>query len=247
MIPHLCDPSAQILLAIETAGSRCSAAVARGDLVLAAESLALRHGHAEALLPMIERVMAAAGLRPSQLDAIAATIGPGGFTGIRVGLAAARGIALAVGARLVGVTGFAAVAAGVTAIDGARCEALLVALDSRRDDLYVQLFAAGGLAPLAAPEALLPDRLADYVVRLAGNTKLLVAGDDAERAAAALSQHAEIAVAIGSAPDARRVIAAARQQPGNAADPVRPLYLRPPDVTLPKRRPGTAASSAAAS
>src|SRR5260370_17614089 len=103
MIPHLCDPSAQILLAIETAGFRGSAAVGRGDRVLAAESLALRHGHAEALLPMIERVMAAAGLRPSQLDAVAATIGPGGFTGIRVGLAAARGIALAVGARLVAV------------------------------------------------------------------------------------------------------------------------------------------------
>src|SRR5260370_26519073 len=118
MIPHLCDPSAQILLAIETAGSGCSAVVARGDLVLAGESRALRHGHAEALLPMIERVMAAAGLRPSQLDAVAATIGPGGFTGIRVGLAAARGIALAVGARLVGGPGLSRAPARGTALEG---------------------------------------------------------------------------------------------------------------------------------
>jgi len=88
------------LLAIETAGSACSAAVARGGLVLAAERLRLRHGHAEVLFPMIERVMQEAGLAPAQLDAVAAAIGPGGFTGIRVGLAAAHGIALAVGARL---------------------------------------------------------------------------------------------------------------------------------------------------
>src|SRR5712691_407430 len=173
MIPHPCDRAAPVLLAIETAGSRCSAAVARGDLVLAAESLVLRHGHAEALLPMIERVMAEAGLSPSQLDAVAAAIGPGGFTGIRVGLAAARGIALAVGARLVGISSFAAVAArvagpriggpGGTLCQGSGgqasgCQTLMVALDSRRADLYVQLFALDAVAPLAAPEALLADR-----------------------------------------------------------------------------------------
>src|SRR6202790_5335643 len=70
-----------VLLAIETAGSACSAAVARGDTVLAAECRALRHGHAEALFPMIERVMQKAGLAPSQLDLVAAALGPGGFTG----------------------------------------------------------------------------------------------------------------------------------------------------------------------
>src|SRR5438552_2719346 len=95
-------PIEPVLLAIETAGSACSAVVGRGGVVLAAESRALRHGHAELLLPMIERVMDKAGLVPSQLDMVAAAAGPGGFTGIRVGLAAAHGIALAVGARLIG-------------------------------------------------------------------------------------------------------------------------------------------------
>src|SRR5438552_18511098 len=143
-----------VILAIETAGSRCSVALARGGRLLAAQSQPLRHGHAEALLPMIDRVMTEAGVSPQRLDAIAAATGPGGFTGIRVGLAAAHGIALATGARLVGVTSFAAVAEALRR--GAPLAAgsgphLLVALDSRRDDLYVQLFAPDMRTPLAPP------------------------------------------------------------------------------------------------
>lgn len=238
MIPPSLARPAPVLLAIETAGSGCSAAVARGGAVLAAECRALRHGHAEALLPMIERVMAEAGLLPSQLDAVAAAVGPGGFTGIRVGLAAAHGIALAVGARLVGVSSFAAVAARLAAAGDRGCAALLVALDSRRADLYVQLFAPDGAAPLAMPQAVLPERLADYVASLAGGAPLVIAGDTAAAAAAALDRHALCIVAGNSAPDAEGVAAAAlRQLRGDAtAVPARPLYLRPPDVTLPKRR-----------
>ncbi len=237
-------PATAALLAIETAGSSCSVAVAQGDAVLAAEGRPLRHGHAEALFPMIERVMAEAGLSPSQLAVIAAATGPGGFTGIRVGLAAAHGIALAVGARLVGITSFAAVAAGVGAAGGAAGEILLVALDSRRADLYVQLFA--GAVPLAAPQALLPGDLAAYVARIAGNARLLIAGDAAAAAAASLRAHTGVTVASGSLPDARGVAAAALRHPaaGAADQPARPLYLRPPDVTLPpRRRPGAAASA----
>ncbi len=166
--------------------------------VRAAESRALRHGHAEALFPMIDRVMAKAGLTPSKLDAVAAATGPGGFTGIRVGLAAAHGIALAVGARLIGITSFAAVAARIASTEEPACKMLLVALDSRRADFYVQLCARDGGSPLAAPEALLADQLADYLARLAPGAEL---------------------------------------HSGAMAGPVRPLYLRPPDVTLPKRPP----------
>jgi len=80
------------LLAIETAGSRCSAAVTRGERILASVSQALRHGHGEALLPIVDRAMSEAEIKPSQLTMVAVAIGPGGFTGIRVGLAAAQGI-----------------------------------------------------------------------------------------------------------------------------------------------------------
>lgn len=221
-----------LLLAIETAGSRCSAAVAHAGQVLAAESRPLRHGHAEALLPMVERVMAAAGNDPAELAAVAAATGPGGFTGIRVGLAAIRGIALATGARLLGVTSFAAVAAIVSQTTVGR--ALLVALDSRRDDLYVQLFAADRVTMLAPPAALPPDHLADYVERSGGDGALLIAGDAADAAADALRGRFAIAIAADTAPDATGVAAAAhRQLQDGRAEPPRPLYLRPPDVTLP--------------
>lgn len=241
------------LLAIETAGSSCSVVVARGDAVIAEEGRPLRHGHAEALFPMIERVMAQARLHPAQLAAVAAATGPGGFTGIRVGLAAAHGIALATGARLIGITSFAAVAARVAAADKGEEEHLLVALDSRRADLYVQLFgpllelAAGSAAvPLGAPQAVLPDDLAAYVAHHAGGARLLIAGDAAAAAAACLGTRHGLRIANASAPDARGVAAAAVRQPAAmAADrPARPLYLRPPDVTLPARRPpGAAAGS----
>ena len=228
---------APALLAIETAGSGCSAAVLRGAEVLASECRALRHGHAEVLLPMVERVTEAAGLAPAQLDIVATATGPGGFTGIRVGLAAAHGIALAAGARLVGVTSFAAVAASTLAEGGRGCRVLLVALDSRRADLYVEAFAAESGLPLAAPDAVLPERLADHVAGGARDGPLLLAGDAAEAAAAALAGRVDFALMPGSAPDALGVAAAALCQMQSAATPgpVRPLYLRPPDVTMPRR------------
>ncbi len=205
----------------------------RDGTVRVAESQPLRHGHSEALFPMIERVMEEAGLAPAQLDAVAVAIGPGGFTGIRVGLAAAHGIALAVGARLVGISNFAAVAGQIGDSDW---ETLLVALDSRRADLYVQLFAREASSPLAAPQALLPDQLGDYVARLAVG-RLLIAGDAAVAAAAALGGRVCSSVVPGSAPGAQGVATAALAElrSGTIAGPVRPLYLRPPDVTLPKR------------
>jgi tRNA threonylcarbamoyladenosine biosynthesis protein TsaB len=237
------DRADPFLLAIDTAGSVCSVALGRGGIVLAAERRALRHGHAEALLPMVDRVVAAAGLKPKALDIIAAAVGPGGFTGIRVGLGAARGIALALKARAIGVTSFAAVAAPL-ASDQYRADVLLVALDSRRDDLYVQLYDRRAVMPLAAPRAVPPGALADYVAAAVGATPLLIAGDMAEAAVKALGRHAGIEIAASSAPDATGVLAAAWRQAESdpAGNPLRPLYLRPPDVSLPKRRAPLAAA-----
>jgi tRNA threonylcarbamoyladenosine biosynthesis protein TsaB len=233
------------VLAIETAGSNCSVAVLCDRTALAVERRPLRHGHAELVLPMVERVMAGAGLAPSQLDAVAVAVGPGGFTGIRVGLAAAHGIALALGTRLVGVSSFAAVAAALPATGDDDRRIVLVALDSRRTELYVQLFAPDLATPLAAPAALHPDHLAahlaGHLADIVGGAPLLVAGDAAEAAAGALG--GDFAIANHSAPDALGVAAAARRQLRAATShgPVQPLYLRPPDVTLPKRREPIAA------
>jgi tRNA threonylcarbamoyladenosine biosynthesis protein TsaB len=223
------DRRAPVLFAFDTAASACSVAVGRGGGVLAHERREMRHGHAEALLPMIDRVMAAAGLAPTAIEIVTVSVGPGGFTGIRAGLAAAQGVALASGARLIGVTSFAVVAARLPRRD----EPLLVALDSRREDLYVQLFSCDGALP-GEPAVVPPAELAAFVATTVGNAALCIAGDAADNAAAALADRGSLTVIPGSAPDALGVLAAATDD--RYTGPARPLYLRPPDVSFPKSR-----------
>ena len=104
-----------LILAIDTALDACAAAVLDTSAggVIAQESQAMKRGHAEALMPLIARVMKASGVGFAALDRIAATTGPGSFTGLRVGLSAARGIALAAGKPVVGVTTLTAFAAPI--------------------------------------------------------------------------------------------------------------------------------------
>ena len=224
------DRDAPVVLAFDTAASACSVAVGRGKAVLGHERREMRHGHAEALLPMIDRVVAAADLAPGGISVVAVTVGPGGFTGIRAGLAAAQGLALAARAELVGVSSFAAVAARVPANE----QPLLVALDSRREELYVQLFAPEG-APRGDPAAVLPEDLTAWLsTTWLGNGAICVAGDAAVVATAALPD-CNVTVVADSAPNALGVLAAARRDVYVTA--ALPLYLRSPDVSFPKPRP----------
>jgi tRNA threonylcarbamoyladenosine biosynthesis protein TsaB len=222
------DRRVPIVLGFDTAGSACSVAVGRAGAVLAHEWQEMRHGHAEALLPMIDRVVGAAELDPSAIGRIAVSVGPGGFTGIRAGLAAAHGLALATGAQLVGVSSFAAVSALLPETDGA----LLVALESRRDDPYVQLFVDG--IPSGGAAAVPSDDLARFVDAAIGGMPLRIAGDAAETAAAVLSARVSVTLIAGTAPQARGVLAAA-ERPALVTTACA-LYLRAPDVSFPKRR-----------
>src|SRR6266436_821554 len=168
--------SGPVILAIDSAGLACSAVVAVGDTILSAERVETRHGQAEALMPMVDAAMRKAGLPPAALDLVAATVGPGSFTGIRVGLAAARGIALATGAQLVGVSSFEAVAAslaqglaqGLVQPDCGDVQFLLIALESRREDLYVQLFARPW-NPVGPPASMMPAALGEAVNAAVGS------------------------------------------------------------------------------
>jgi tRNA threonylcarbamoyladenosine biosynthesis protein TsaB len=210
--------------------------------VTAAESLlALRtreawHGQAEALLPMVDAAMREAALPVSALDFVAATVGPGSFTGIRAGLAAAQGIAVASRLPLIGVTGFAAVAAIGGAEGGDDGRFLLVAIESRRTELFVQALLGG--RPVGEPEAVPPEALGEWIARRCGEGHIVVAGDAAHRAAAILAgrprtdfAEPRTAIAVGVAR-----AALARWRRGERGGAAQPLYLRSPDVTLPRRR-----------
>ena len=132
------------VLAIDTALEACAAAVldiARPDAIVH-ETLPMARGHAEALMPLIERVMKSAALTFDQIDRIAVTTGPGSFTGLRVGIAAARGIALAARKPAIGLSTLATFAAPLIADDDSG--PVVAAIDARHDHVYLQVFGPGG-------------------------------------------------------------------------------------------------------
>jgi tRNA threonylcarbamoyladenosine biosynthesis protein TsaB len=133
-----------LILAIDTALDACSAGILDTDAgrLIAQESLPMKRGHAEALMPLIARVMKASGVAFAALDRIAVTTGPGSFTGLRVGLSAARGIALAAGKPVVGVTTLTAYAAPVVSESGE--QPVISAIDARHDHVYFQVVSGNG-------------------------------------------------------------------------------------------------------
>src|SRR3954467_14863614 len=139
-----------LILAIDTALDACAAAVLDTDAakIIAQESEAMKRGHAEALMPLIARVMQVSGVAFAALDRIAVTTGPGSFTGLRVGLSAARGIALAAEKPVVGVTTLAAYAAPLVNRGGEH--PVISAIDARHDHVYLQVVAGNG-SPLIWP------------------------------------------------------------------------------------------------
>ncbi|EDP62195.1 Peptidase M22, glycoprotease [alpha proteobacterium BAL199] len=217
------------LLALDCAAGACSVAVLDATGVLAAAHRAMDRGQAEALMPMIADVLAEAGIAARDLGAVAATVGPGSFTGVRIGLAAARGIALAAGLPTVPVTTLEAVAE--TAEPGP--EPLLVVLDAKRNDFYGQWFAPNGAA-LGAARAVAAELL--WAARPAGSTGVRIAGDAAAAVSDAAAPGDGSIRCVGSVgPDARAVAAVAyRRFLAGTTGQLTPLYLRAPDVTPPR-------------
>ena len=205
------------ILAFDCSGASCSAAVVIDNTVVASQFVEMTRGQAEVLVPMIAAVMAAGGIDFAALDAIATTVGPGSFTGLRIGLATARGLALAADRPVIAVTAFEAFRAASPA------GALTVLIDSRRGPLFVQAFDAAG-RPEGEALSLEPEAAAEFLARRngghAGDGIPLVPG---YRAAQAGRIRAE------SVAEAAR-----RLDPSARARPALPLYLRAPDVTLPK-------------
>lgn len=219
------------VLALDSATAACSAAIWIDGALAAHEMLAMTRGHAEALLPLVERVRAAAGINFAALDRLAVTRGPGHFTGLRAGLAAARGLALALGKPLLGVTTLEAIAAPAQA---AGC-VIVAILDSKRATPYLQAFAAD-LRPLTPPAAQSVGDFAAALAQAQAGASFVVVGDRAADMIAALTAcgAAATAAAAPPLPDAAVVARLAAAAPLPDAPPA-PLYLHPPETTAPRR------------
>ncbi len=214
------------VLAIDTALEACSAAVLDTERagVAAHESRPMLRGHAEALIPLIARVLDLAGLTFSEIDRIAVTTGPGSFTGLRVGIAAARGLALAAGKPAVGLSTLAAFAAPFIAADDTL--PVVAVIDARHDQVYLQVFGPGGrttVAPRLVPVAEALRVATTGAPRLVGTAAIMLARawPAGERPPTVVEQR--LAPAIDWV---ARLGAAAVE----TSSPPKPLYLRAPDA-----------------
>mgnify|MGYP001550517919 FL=1 len=207
-----------IVLSLDTCLSSCSVAVVDGARVLAFAREVMARGHQERLAPMAREVMAAAGLTFDRLDRIAVTVGPGSFTGLRVGIAFAKGLALALDLPAVGIGTLEALAAEAGGL-------VFPVIDARRGQLYLQAFEDG--RALMAPDALSADTAAARLADLSQGRPFTLVGSGA----ALLAEVAPAAAVIAAeGADARHV---ARLAVTRAPGPLKPLYLRAPDAKLP--------------
>ena len=218
------------LIAFDCSGASCSAAVLVDGRIAAERFAAMERGQAEALLPMIQDTMAEAGMDWARIDAIATTVGPGSFTGVRLGLSAARGLALAADRPILALTAFEALAAGLVP-DG---RPVAIAIDSRRGPVFAQRF-DNDLHPIGEPAQIEPDDLDAWL----GAGPWRVAGDGVANLTD-LSFPADILVEteirrIRAGDLARAALALGAE--GIDRLPAHPLYLRAPDVSQPKPRP----------
>jgi len=214
------------VLAIDTALGACAAAVfdSAQSTILAAESLPMTRGHAEALLPLLARVIDQSRLEFRDLDRIAVTVGPGSFTGVRVGISAARGLALASGRPAVGLSTFAAYAAPHVRLD--EDVATIAVIDARHGRVYMQAFGHTGKTLLAPRIATIRDAiraLRGGPARIVGSAADLIAEQLPPGEPAPLLVQADPAPAIEWV---ARLGAAAEE----TSEPPRPLYLAEPDA-----------------
>lgn len=213
-----------LLLAIDTAGPSCAVAVARDNTILAQISEEIGRGHAERLMPMIEAGLGEAGVAFKDLQGVAVTTGPGSFTGVRVGIAAARGLALALDIPAIGIGSLDALAFPVTR---ARDAGTVVAvLDARREEVYALAKDLGSGEARVAATAINADALAATLEDV--REPLILIGAGAPLVADALGNRDFEIAGTPQYPDIADVARRAMSAPQGL--PPTPLYARAADA-----------------
>jgi len=226
------------LVAIETATETVAVAIRTADGLAAELALTGRRRHVESLTPALEHLLGQVGLEAEQLSAVAVDVGPGLFTGLRVGVSAAKGLAQSLGIGVIGLSSLD-ILAGAAAGSGLRGQ-VLCAVDARRGEVFaslVEVAATGAVTPSGSPQLLSPEGLVQLLAGLSSQAVTAV-GDGAQRYAEALGGVpgvivVESALAWPPAPTLL-ALAAGLLDAGHApAEPgsVVPLYMRDADAT----------------
>jgi len=210
------------VLSVDTCLAASSVAVIEDGRTLAARSEPMTRGHQERIAPLAKEIAGEAGIAFSALDRIAVTVGPGSFTGLRVGLSFAKGLAQALGIPCVGVNSLEALAASVEAKGF-----VAAVLDAKMGQVYLQVF-DGGKA-LMAPDALDIGSATARLAELWSGGPATLVGTGAGLLEGVLPEAVRIDLAVAD-PAAIARLAAARPAPTHSP---RPLYLRAPHATMP--------------
>jgi tRNA threonylcarbamoyladenosine biosynthesis protein TsaB len=220
------------LAAIDTSTALGSVALVEDGRLVAEDSRRVSNAHGESLLPMVSALFASAGWVPADVSRWGVGVGPGSFTGCRIGVATVKGIVMATGAEVVGVTSLDALAFGLDAAD------LVVSLvRGGKGELFLQ--AKRGGAFVLPPSHLRIGDIAARVAALATDGRVVVAGESAVEVDWAALQALEGRVTLLVEPpyDAPRAVVVAQLAQAGApedADALEPLYVRPPEITVPK-------------
>ena len=213
-----------MILSIDTCLGASSVAVLDGERVLATRSEPMTRGHQERIGMLAREAAAEAGVAFTDLSRIGVTVGPGSFTGLRVGLAFAKGLATALSIPCVGVNTLESLAYGARGFAAA-------VIDARMSQVYIQVFADG--VSLMAPDALGLGEAAARLAELYSGGPATLIGSGAPLLAEALPS---ASVLTPAAPDPVAVARLAVAKPAPSHSP-RPLYLRAPYATLPSIGP----------
>lgn len=218
-----------LVLGLDTALQRCSVAILRDGAVVASQSVGMERGHAEHLAPMAAAVLAEAGVSVIDLDRVGVVVGPGGFTGVRVALAFARGLVIGANVTAVAVTSLAALAGNVSA----PTDALIApVIDARREQVYAGLYESAGDV-LIAPFVAAPKEAMRQLLDKAGASSVALVGSGSSLLSPPSRwSHSGADDQIDAA-----VVARLASLAPNPSGPPRPLYLRAPDAKPPKQRP----------
>lgn len=195
------------ILAIESSSHVASVAILEGDVLLGEFTLNHPKTHSQKLMPMLESLMAALDLKVADLDAIAVTVGPGSFTGVRIGLATAKALAQPFNLPLIPVSSLKAVAQGFQGFEGYICPIM----DARKNEIYAGCYQwqSGVLVDVMPESALAPEALLEVLLK--GDQSVLLAGDGLPKYAQSFKEALGQRLTIGHS-------AHSRQRAANVAD-----------------------------
>lgn len=220
------------LCAVDTSTALGSVALFEDDRLVAESARRVSNAHGESLLPMIDELFAKAGYKSTDIARWCVGIGPGSFTGVRIGVATVKGIVLGTGAEVVGVSSLEAMAALAlqTAEPSRPPPVIIAAIDAIRGELYLQV--AGGAR--SEPVCLSPDAIAGWLQGVTDAPDVVVVGEAATKISLPSRNVTVLAAGDLALPHARGVAALGRRKDPVRPDLLEPVYVRAPEITTPK-------------